>query len=40
MVKVVDVATDRIIKEIPPEGIQRLHIRLREVIGLLFDKKI
>ena len=40
VVKVIDSTTDKVIKEIPPEDIIRLHLRMKEVIGLLFDKKI
>lgn len=40
VVKVIDAATDKVIKEIPPEEIQRLVARIRETIGLLVDEKI
>lgn len=40
IVKVVDGATDKVIKEIPPEALQRLHSRMREAIGLLIDEEI
>ncbi len=40
VVKVIDSRTDKVIKEIPPEDIVKLHSRMKEVIGLLFDKKI
>lgn len=40
IVKVVDATTDKVIKEIPPEEMQRLIARIRETIGLLFDQKI
>ncbi len=40
VVKVIDSTTDKVIKEIPPEEIQKLHIRIREAIGLLFDEEI
>jgi flagellar protein FlaG len=40
VVKVVDAATDKVIKEIPPEEMQRLIARIKETIGLLFDEKI
>ncbi|MFP4363929.1 MAG: flagellar protein FlaG [Spirochaetia bacterium] len=40
VVKVVDGETDKVIKEIPPEALQRLHVRLKEAIGLLFDESI
>ncbi len=40
VVKVVDAVTDKVIKEIPPEEMQRLIARIKETIGLLFDEKI
>jgi flagellar protein FlaG len=39
VVKVIDADTDKIIKEIPPEEIQHVYERIREVIGLLLDKQ-
>ncbi len=40
VVKVVDRETDKVIKEIPPEALQRLHRRMKEAIGLLIDEEI
>jgi flagellar protein FlaG len=40
IVKVIDGSTDEVIREIPPEEIQRLQARIRNAIGLLFDEKI
>jgi len=40
VVKVIDGNTDKVIKEIPPEELQRLIARIKETIGLLFDQKI
>jgi flagellar protein FlaG len=40
VVKVIDSQTDKVIKEIPPEEIQRLHVRIKEALGLLFDQRI
>lgn len=40
VVKVVDADTDKVIKVLPPEEMQRLHIRIREAVGLLFDETI
>lgn len=40
VVKVIDRETDKVIKELPPEEIQRLHVRIREAIGLLVDEEI
>jgi flagellar protein FlaG len=37
-VKVIDPATDKVIKVLPPEELQRLHRRLRETIGVLLDE--
>ncbi|MDR1507757.1 MAG: flagellar protein FlaG [Treponema sp.] len=39
-VKVIDPATDKVIKVLPPEELQRLHRRLRETIGVLLDERI
>ncbi|MCL1818589.1 MAG: flagellar protein FlaG [Spirochaetaceae bacterium] len=40
IVKVIDGETDKVIKVLPPEELQRLHSRIRESIGLLFDQTI
>ena len=40
IVKVIDKATDKVIKELPPEELQRLHTNLKEAIGLLFDEMV
>jgi flagellar protein FlaG len=40
IVKVIDSETDKVIKVLPPEELQRLHARMREAIGLLFDETI
>jgi len=40
IVKVIDKDTDKVIKEIPPEELQRLHRSLKEAIGLLFDEMV
>jgi flagellar protein FlaG len=37
-IKVIDRETDKVIKVLPPEELQRLHTSLREAIGLLFDE--
>jgi flagellar protein FlaG len=39
-VKVIDKETDKVIKELPPEELQRLHNTLRETIGFLFDERV
>jgi flagellar protein FlaG len=38
IVKVIDANTDKVIKELPPEELQRVHIRIREAIGILIDE--
>lgn len=38
VVKVIDNDTDKIVREIPPSELQHVYERIREVIGLLFDK--
>jgi len=40
IVKVIDKDTDKVIKELPPEELQRLHRNLKEAIGLLFDEMV
>jgi flagellar protein FlaG len=40
VVKVIDNDTDKVIKEIPPEAIQRLYTRIRDALGLLFDESV
>jgi flagellar protein FlaG len=39
-VKVIDRETDKVIKELPPEELQRLHNDLKETIGFLFDERV
>ena len=38
IVKVIDRDTDKVIKELPPNELQRVHLRIREAIGLLLDE--
>ena len=40
VIKIVDPATDKVIKEIPSADIQRLQERIMEVVGLLFDEML
>ena len=40
VVKVIDIETDKVIKELPAQEIQRLMARIREAIGLLVDETI
>ena len=39
IVKVIDGETDKVIKEIPSEALQRLHARIRQELGLLIDEQ-
>ena len=39
VVKVIDTSTDRVIREIPPAELQRVHERIKEVLGILFDEQ-
>jgi flagellar protein FlaG len=39
-VKVIDGETDKVIKVLPPEELQRLHSRIRETIGFLLDEMV
>jgi flagellar protein FlaG len=38
VVKVIDNDTDTVVREIPPTELQHVYERIREAIGLLFDK--
>ncbi|MDE5899549.1 MAG: flagellar protein FlaG [Treponemataceae bacterium] len=40
VVKIIDPNTEQVIKEIPSEDIQKLKIRIRQTIGVLFDELI
>jgi len=40
IVKVIDKSTDKVIKEIPPEALQKLQAHIKEQLGLLIDEKI
>ncbi|GAB4221706.1 MAG: hypothetical protein Kow009_12740 [Spirochaetales bacterium] len=40
VVKIVDGETDKVIKVLPPEELQKLHVRIRETLGILFDQLI
>ncbi len=39
IIKVVDRDTHKIIREIPPEDTQRLQAAIREMVGLVFDRR-
>jgi flagellar protein FlaG len=39
-IKVIDNETDKVIKVLPPEELQRLHSRIRETIGFLIDRMV
>jgi flagellar protein FlaG len=39
-VKVIDPETDKVIRILPPEELQRLHGKIRETIGFLFDQRV
>ena len=40
LIKVIDNETDKVIKVLPHEELQRLHSRIRETIGFLFDRMV
>lgn len=40
IVKIIDKKTDKVIKQIPSEEIQKLHDNLQEALGILFDQEI
>ena len=39
-VKVIDNKTDKVIRELPPEELQRLNGRIKETIGFLYDRTV
>jgi flagellar protein FlaG len=40
VVKIIDKSTDKVIKEVPPKELQRVHQRIKQAMGLLFDEII
>jgi flagellar protein FlaG len=40
LIKIIDNETDKVIKVLPPEELQRLHSRIRETLGFLFDRMV
>jgi len=40
IIKVIDKDTDKVIKELPPEELQRMHSNVKEVLGFLFDERV
>lgn len=40
VVKIVDTSTEQVVKEIPSEDMQKLKLRIRKAIGVLFDQMI
>ena len=40
IVKVIDKSTDKVVKVLPPEELQRLHRKLRETIGFLCNERV
>ncbi|MCL2094350.1 MAG: flagellar protein FlaG [Treponema sp.] len=40
LIKVIDNETDKVIKVLPPEELQRVHHRMKESIGFLFDQLV
>ena len=40
IVKVIDKNTDKVVKVLPPEELQRLHRKLKEAIGFLFNERV
>jgi flagellar protein FlaG len=38
-VKVIDPETDKVIKVLPPEELQRIHSKLKETLGFLVDEE-
>lgn len=40
IIKVIDKETDRVVKVLPPEELQRLHRKLKETIGFLLNERV
>jgi flagellar protein FlaG len=40
IVKVIDAETDKVIKVLPPEELQKMHQRIEETFGFLFDQRV
>ncbi|MDR0784528.1 MAG: flagellar protein FlaG [Treponema sp.] len=40
LVKVIDPETDKVIKILPPEELRRLHYKIKEAVGIIFDELI
>ena len=40
IVKVIDRDTDKVVKVLPPEELQRLHRKLKDTIGFLFNERV
>jgi flagellar protein FlaG len=40
LIKVIDPQTDRVVKILPPEELRRLHHKIKEAIGVLFNELI
>ena len=40
IIKVIDNETDKVIKVLPPEELQRLHSRIKDTIGFLFNRMV
>jgi flagellar protein FlaG len=40
LVKVVDPETDKVVKILPPEELRRLHSKIKEAVGVVFDELI
>jgi len=40
LIKVIDNETDKVIKVLPPQELQKLHSRIRETMGFLFDAMV
>lgn len=40
VVKVIDATSDTVVKELPSAELQAVHLRLREALGVLIDRRI
>lgn len=40
LIKVIDPETNKVVKILPPEELRKLHYKIKEAIGIIFDKLI
>jgi len=40
LVKIIDTETDKVVRELPTAELQKVHLHIREALGLLLDKEV